>query len=215
MLIFPGLYIQALMQPSTTGSNHSSCFSGGYGTATSDLDTDYKLSLLKLQSFNTFALSRRFFMSPAHNLYMQLQQQQLQQTCTRAKTLTGFGPAGYEQKMLRDHLMDDTPALQKSAANNALTLHQMKKVNFYSPPYILAPSTIASATVALAASTLIYKTAEPATPASKSAPATQQPTAQQQQQGAGDCSLLMSSFIQLNMSNSSYGFQVDMLRLSL
>jgi len=209
-LVFVGLYIQSLMQPSTSSSNYSSCFSSGYGTSTSDLDNDYKLSLLKRQSFNTFALSRRYFMSPAHNYYIQLQQQQLQQTCTRAKTLTGFGPAGYEHKMLRDNLMDDLPTLtltNKLSVNTALTLHQMKKINFYAPPYILAPSTIASATVALTASTLFYKTVEPATPAANKSAASQvqQPTSQQQ--GAGDCNLLMSNFIQLNMSNSSYGFQ--------
>lgn len=182
------MYLQTLMQPCTSSSNYSSCFAGGFGTGSSDLDMDYKLSLLKLQAFNTFALSRRYFMSPAHNYYMQLQQQQLQQACTKPKTLTGFGPAGYEQRLLRDNLMLDESSkagnATGSSCNGPLNLHQMKKMNFYCAPYILAPATIASSTVALAASHLFFKNLEPQTPAAAKT------AAQPQQQGAQNMSEL-------------------------
>lgn len=166
------MYIQSLMQLGTSGSNFSSCFAGGYGTGCSDLDMDYKLSFLKLQAFNTFSLSRRYFMSPAHNFYMQLQQQQLQQVCTKPKTLTHFGPAGYEEQMLKNILLDDVSA-QALVSGASPGLSQIRKMTFYSPPYILAPSTISSSTVAFAAANLFYKATESATPSSATKPGAQ------------------------------------------
>ena len=150
------------MQPRTSSSNYASCYAGGLGTGYSDLDMSYKVDLLKTQAFNVFALSTRYFMSPAHNIYLQLQQQQLQQSHTRPKTLTGFGPAGYEQQFLKDNLVDASVGSCKSLvlAGKHTSLNSMAKLNFYSAPYILAPSTIASSTVALTAANLFFKNAE-------------------------------------------------------
>ena len=198
------MYMKSLMQLSTSSSNYSSCFAGGFDTSNSDLDMNYKLSVLKRQAFNTFALSRRYFMSPAHNFYMQLQQQQLQQKCTRPNTLTGFGPAGYEQRMLRDILMDDVSGKAISNINNLTNLSQMKKLNFYSAPYILAPGTIASSTVAFAASNLFFKNTDPAASVAPGAKPANQQQQGGQNNGIGECNSIMSNFIQLNMSNSSH-----------
>lgn len=53
--------------------------------------------------------------------------------------------------------MDDVAGGKLTINTNPLTLHQMKKLNFYSAPYILAPSTIPSLTVALTAANLFFK----------------------------------------------------------
>lgn len=171
------MYIKSLMHLNSSGSNYSSCFAGGYGTGCSDLDMDYKLSFLKLQAFNTFSLSRRYFMSPAHNFYMQLQQQQLQQACTKPKTLTHIGPAGYEEQMLKNILLDEVSS-QALVPGASAGLSQIRKITFYSPPYILAPPTISSSTVAFAAANLFYKPTE-----STASSAAAKPDKAQAQQG--------------------------------
>ena len=222
------LYMQSIMQMKTSKSNYSSCFATGIGTGCSDLDMDFKLSILKMQAFNVFSLSKRFFMSPAHNYYLQTQQQQLQQNNTRSKTLTYFGPTGAEERFLKENLIDAasiSACLPKSSfqLNKLVNLDQMKKWLFYSPLFILAPSTISNSTVALAASNLFFK-AKPTDPANstvatasssasnKASTLNQQP---QQNCGTGDCHSLMPNFIQLNMSNSSYGYLTNNPTVSL
>jgi len=167
-------------------------------------------------------------MSPAHNYYLQTQQQQLQQNNTRSKTLTYFGPTGAEERFLKENLIDAasiSACLPKSSfqLNKLVNLDQMKKWLFYSPLFILAPSTISNSTVALAASNLFFK-AKPIDPANstvatasssasnKASTLNQQP---QQNCGTGDCHSLMPNFIQLNMSNSSYGYLTNNPTVSL
>ena len=103
-----------------------------------------------------------------------------------------------------------------------LTLNQMmKQLNFYSAPYILAPSTIASATVALAASNLFFKgiiettsslnsnttSISNATVNNNKANATVAQPQQTPNNGNGECNALMTNFIQLNMSQNTASYQ--------
>ncbi len=220
-------YMQSIMQMKTSKSNYSSCFATGIGTGCSDFDMDFKLSILKMQAFNVFSLSKKFFMSPAHNYYLQTQQQQLQQNNTRSKTLTYFGPTGAEEHFLKENLIEAasiSTCQPKSSfqLNKLVNLDQMKKWLFYSPLFILAPSTISNSTVSLAASNLFFK-AKPSETANSNSASTsaisnkastlnQQP---QQNCGTGECNSLMANFIQLNMSNSNYGYLTNNPTVSL
>ena len=67
------LYMQSIMQLKTSRAQNSNCYAQGLGTGCSDLDMDFKLSLLKQQAFNVFSLSKKYFMSPTHNYYLQIQ----------------------------------------------------------------------------------------------------------------------------------------------
>jgi len=85
----------------------------------------------------------------------------------------------------------------------------MKKWLFYAPLFILAPSTISNSTVALAASNLFFNhMPQPSTPTTttKLTALNNQQQQQQNNSGTGESSLLMQNFIQLNMSNSNYGY---------
>lgn len=85
-------------------------------------------------------------------------------------------------------------------------------MQFYSPAYILAPSTITTSAVSLAASHLFFKQADFAaasattpTPTSKSSGA-HQLSSLSASGGVGECLSLLPHFIQLTLSNSHYGF---------
>jgi len=190
------MYVQSLIQQSTSNSNYSNCYSGGFGTGWSDLDTDFKLSLLKSQAFNTFAISKRFFMSPAHNYYLNLMNNSSSLSQQhRPKSLTGFGPAAYEEKCLKEMLLASGGATGSDSCPIS-SFNQLKKMQFYSPPFILAPTTITNQAVSLAASNMIFKNMD---------------VHRSQQQNNnnlnwGECNQLMPHFIQLSMSNSLNGF---------
>lgn len=86
-------------------------------------------------------------------------------------------------------------------------------MQFYSPAYILAPSTITTTAVSLAASNLFYKQADFAasapTPTSRSAANAQHQfswNSGQANGGTGECVSLLPHFVQLALSNSHYGF---------
>ena len=211
------VYMRQMARVSTSGANFSSCFGAGMGSGCSDYDMDFRLSALKTQAFNVFTLSKRYFMSPAHNYYLQLQQhQQLVLNTTRTKSMTGFGPAADLDKFLRENLLDtcDRKALASSTAASFNTLQHLRKLTFYSPAFILAPPTISSSTVGLAASNLFYRSEATSNSggggggnASNNGPnAATAKAAPHQNNGTGECSLQMPNFIQLNMSNSNYGY---------
>lgn len=191
------LYVQSMtMNRRLNNSNYSSYYSSGFGTSWSDLDMDYKLSVLKNQAFNVFSLSKRYFMSPAHNYYLALHQQQ--NNPSRPKTLTCFGPAAYEEKFLNENLMNSAIGVNKPVNS----FSQMHTWQFYSPAYILAPSTITTSAVSLAASNLFYKNADFLVARSAANPT----SSTSNTNGMGECISLLPHFVQLNMSNSHYGF---------
>lgn len=185
-----------------SNSQFATYTSSGFGSNTSDLDMDFKMSVIKQQAFNTFAKSRRYFMSPAHNFYLNL----TQQPNSRAKSLTGFGPAAHEEHFLKENLLslyrhyhnsrDPTMPLESA---KKLSISKFRQPQFYSPLFILAPSTISTQAVNLLASSLFFKN-------------TMDATAQAAHNKSlasvinGDCILQMPNFIQLNMSNSHYGY---------
>ena len=159
------MYVQSIIQQqhqnyqqTSSSSNYSNYFSSGFGTGWSDLDIDFKLSLLKTQAFNTFSISKRFFMSPSHNYYLNMNQQQ--NNPLRPKSLTGFGPAAYEEKYLKENLLASFIQADSKCLPAANSFNQLRKPQFYSPLFILAPSTITSTAIALAASNLFFKNAE-------------------------------------------------------
>ena len=159
------MYVQSIIQQqhqnyqqTTSSSNYSNYFSSGFGTGWSDLDIDFKLSLLKTQAFNTFSISKRFFMSPSHNYYLNMNQQQ--NNPLRPKSLTGFGPAAYEEKYLKENLLASFIQADSKCLPAANSFNQLRKPQFYSPLFILAPSTITSTAIALAASNLFFKNAD-------------------------------------------------------
>ncbi len=185
------MYIKSMQTSSIMNqSNYSSYFASGFGTSWSDLDMDFKYTMLKHQAFNTFSKSRRFFMSPVHNFYMHIMSSG---GSSRAKSLTGFGPAANEERFLRQSLLNSLKAYcgtnsTPEELKNAFS--KFRKLQFYSPLFILAPSTIASQAVNLLASNLFYK----------------QETNKSSLISNIDCSSIMPNFIQLNMSNSHYGY---------
>lgn len=84
-------------------------------------------------------------------------------------------------------------------------------MQFYSPAFILAPSTITTTAVSLAASNLFYKQADFAaiapTPTSKSSAQHQLSLSTSNSNGGtGESVALLPHFIQLTLSNSHYGF---------
>lgn len=87
-----------------------------------------------------------------------------------------------------------------------------RHLQFYSPAYILAPSTITTTAVSLAASSLFYKQADFAantapTPTSKSSAQHQMSwSSGNPNGGTGECVTGLPHFIQLTLSNSHYGF---------
>ncbi|CAF1015787.1 unnamed protein product, partial [Brachionus calyciflorus] len=182
------MYIQSiLLSKHYLQSNYSSYYSSGFGTNWSDMDSDFKQSLLKSQAFNSFCLSKRYFMSPAHNFYLNLHQQQAYPT--RAKIFTSFGPAASEEKFLHEALLQ--------SGHNYKNFSDLKKLQFYSPLFVLAPSTITTTAVSLAASNLFYK--------NQSNVNNNHHHSNHSANGTGDGISQMPNFIQLNFSNSNYG----------
>jgi hypothetical protein len=170
-------------------------FAAGFGSNFSDLDMDFKASAYKLQAFNTFSKTKRFFMSPAHNYYLTLNQQQ-QTAFIKPKSLTGFGPAAHEDRFLKENLLASVNQ-EPSGAGPKLTLSRFRQLQFYAPLFILAPSTITTQTINMLASNLFFKNGAGNTEANCKALSTII---------NGDCSNTMPNFIQLNMSNSHYGY---------
>ena len=91
-------------------------------------------------------------MSRAHTNYLSLHQQPNQST--RTKTLTGFGPAAYEERFLHEMLLASSAG---PGTTGPAYFNQQRKLQFYSPAYILAPSTITNTAIGLAASNLFFK----------------------------------------------------------
>ncbi len=198
------LYTQSIVQSQmdNSSSNYSNIYSTGYGSSWSDLDMDFKFSFLKTQAFNIFSLSKKFYMSPAHNFYLNLNQQQ--NNSLRPKSLTGFGPAAAEERFLRNNLLSSTCEILRETN----PFSQLKKMQFYSPAFILAPTTITTTAVALAASNLFFKNVSVTTPGGN-APGTSKsngPLNSTSNTNGGESNALLPHFIQLNMSNSNYGF---------
>ncbi len=180
-------------------SQFSSYFAAGFGSNSSDLDMDFKASVCKLQAFNTFSKAKRFFMSPAHNYYLNLNQQQ-QTGFVKAKSLTGFGPAAQEDRFLKENLLNSLHELPGvTTAANKLTLSRFRQLQFYAPLFVLAPSTITTQAINLLASNLFFKNNDSGANAEANSKALSTII-------NGECSGIMSNFIQLNLSNSHYGY---------
>jgi mediator of RNA polymerase II transcription subunit 13 len=69
-------------------------------------DEDFKLNMLRSQAFNVFSLIKSYYMPQM----------------PRSKNLTGFGPAAFDEKYLKENY------------------RQNMAMQFYSPPFILAPN---------------------------------------------------------------------------
>ena len=91
-------------------------------------------------------------MSRAHTNYLSLHQQPNQST--RTKTLTGFGPAAYEERFLHEMLLASSAG---PGTTGPAYFNQQRKLQFYSPAYILAPSTNTNTAIGLAASSFFFK----------------------------------------------------------
>ena len=177
------MYKQSLiMSKQIALSNYSSYYSAGFGTGWSDMDSDFRQSLLKSQAFNSFCLSKRYFMSPAHNMYLNLHQRQAYPN--RPKIFTSFGPAANEEKFLHDTLLNN--------GKNYKFFSDLQKIQFYSPLFVLAPSTIATTAVSLATSNLFFKNSST--------------NSHHNSNCTGDGVSHMPNFVHLNFSNSNYGF---------
>jgi hypothetical protein len=162
---------------------------------------DFKFSFLKTQAFNIFSLSKKVYMSPAHNYYLNLNQQQ--NNSLRPKSLTGFGPAANEERRLKNNLLTSTTEILREIN----PFNQLRKMQFYTPAFILAPTTITTTAVALAASNLFFKSLNVATPGGSGAGTSKAgPLNSNSNTNGGECNGLLPHFIQLNMSNSNYGF---------
>ena len=196
------MYVKSMQMSNQAGySQYSTYFAGGFGSGWSDLDMDHKLGVCKLQAFNTFSKAKRFFMSPAHNYYLNLNQQQ-QTGFVRAKSLTGFGPAAHEERFLKDNLLSTLLTnghTDLTRNHRKLTLSQFRQLQFYAPLFILAPGTITTQAINLLASNLFFKNAAASNPAEANSKALSTVI-------NGECSQAMPNFIQLNMSNSHYGY---------
>ncbi len=186
------------MTNQVNSSQFSSYFAAGFGSNASDLDMDFKMSVCKLQAFNTFSKAKRFFMSPAHNYYLNLNQQQ-QTGFVKAKSLTGFGPAAQEDRFLKENLLSSLHELHGvTTPPSKLALNRFRQLQFYAPLFILAPSTITTQAINLLASNLFFKNNTGANAEANSKALSTIIN--------GECSGIMPNFIQLNMSNSHYGY---------